>query len=134
MPRSKAPLPDELLALRSRLGQFRDTNPPGSPLPEELWQEAARLAAQHGVHRTARALPVDYARLNQRVTGRKPAPAVRRTPPPPPAAADFVDLMLPLSHPQQQHPGVVVELLPIQAHGPLDRTQLLTAWRQQPRL
>ena len=129
MPRSKAPLPDELLALRSRLAQFRDTNPPGSPLPEELWQEAARLAAQHGVHRTARALPVDYACLNQRVTGRKSAPAVRRTPPP--ALADFVDLTPP-PHPQQQL-GVVVELLRIQAHGPLDWTELLTAWRQQPK-
>ena len=34
---------------------------------------------------------------------------------------------------RDEHPGVVVELLRIQAHGPLDWTQLLTAWRQQPK-
>ena len=132
MPRSKTPLPEELVDLRSRFTQWRDTHPPGSPLPEDLWQEAARLAAQHGVHRTARALPVDYASLNKRVGGGKAPAAIRRTAPSS-AAADFVDLMLPLPQPrqQQQHSGVVVELLRIQAHGPLDWTQLLTAWRQQ---
>ena len=127
MSRPKTPIPAEFLALSARLAEWRNSHPPRSPLPEDLWQEATTLAAQHGVHRTARALPVDYTHLNKRVNGLK-SPAIRRMPPPA-ALAAFVDLMPP---PQpQQGLGVVVELLRIQAHGTLDWTQLLTAWQQQ---
>ena len=131
MARPKSQIPDDILALRTRLAEWRDTHPPRSPLPEELWQEAIILAARHGVHRTARALPVDYAGLNKRAgKGRRRSPAaiVRRIAQPEPPAG-FVDLMLMPQQPQQQ-PGVVVELLRIQAHGPLDWSQLLTAWQQ----
>ncbi len=141
MARPRTPLPDDILALRTRLAQWRETHPVGSPLPEELWQEATALAVRHGVHRTARALPVDYASLSKRA-GQAPAKApavVRRIaapktkPQPQPQSqseqqqTSFVDLLLPA--PAQQR-GVVVELLRIQSHVPLDWTQLLTAWRQ----
>jgi len=125
MPRPKTVVAEELIALRARLAEWRHTHPPRSPLPEELWREATTLAAQHGVHRTARILPVDYSHLNKRVNGHGKATAAghRKALPP----VDFVDLMLP---PRQQSGVVVVELLRIHASGPLDWTELLTAWQQ----
>ena len=128
MARKKTPVPDELLALRARLTEWRNTHPPRSPLPEELWKQAATMASKYGVHRTARALPVDYANLNKRVGNRKP-PTVQRTAAVSKSAPDFVDLMM--SQPPQPSGPVVLELLRIKTHRPLDWVQLLTAWQNQ---
>ena len=127
MSRPKTPIPEELLALRAQLAEWRDTHAPRSPLPEDLWQEATALAARHGVHRTARILPVDYGHLNKRVNGpnNKATATVRRKALLAPSVA-FVDL---LPRPQQQ-PGVIVELMKIKANGPLNWAELLTAWQQ----
>jgi hypothetical protein len=38
-----------------------------SPLPEEMWTAAVELARRHGLYRTARALPIDYANLRKRL-------------------------------------------------------------------
>jgi len=70
------------------------------------------LAARHGLHCTARTLPIDYAGLKRRMRGTTPA---------------FVELVAP----PQANAGVVVELLRIESQGPLDWTQLLDAWRRK---
>lgn len=36
-------------------------------MPEDLWAEATAVAREHGVHRTARALRVNYESLRHRV-------------------------------------------------------------------
>ena len=45
------------------------SHPRRSPLPEEFWTAAVELALRHGVYRTARALPIDYANLRKRLGG-----------------------------------------------------------------
>jgi len=45
----------------------------GRPIPQELWREAAEVAAVAGVHATARALGVDRERLARRVGARSSA-------------------------------------------------------------
>lgn len=69
MPRTKRPLEDDLIGLHERLTEWRGSHRSRSPLPEELWREATILAGRYGVHRTARALPIDYQLLQQRVGG-----------------------------------------------------------------
>ena len=39
--------------------------PPRAPIPEELWREAARLTIEHGIHRTAKAMRLDYYSLKK---------------------------------------------------------------------
>ena len=53
-------------------------------IPDELWREAAELAGVHGVHRTAKALRLNYYSLKRRVgAGAGPAES----------AAQFVELL-----------------------------------------
>jgi hypothetical protein len=68
MARPKSPIPDDILAIRTRSAEWRDTHAGGgSPLPEELWKEAAtwlpgtESAAPRALSRVA------YAGLNKRV-------------------------------------------------------------------
>lgn len=51
-----------------RFEQWRERHGgPGRPIPEELWAQAAEVAAVEGVAVTARALGVNRARLSKRV-------------------------------------------------------------------
>jgi len=40
-----------------------------SRIPEPLWASAVKLAGRYGIHRTAKALRVDYYALKERVEG-----------------------------------------------------------------
>ena len=60
--------PAALLRAQRKIERWRVRHRPRSPLPEELWREAAELVGVHGINRTARALRVDYYSLKKRVT------------------------------------------------------------------
>ena len=54
---------------RDRFEAWRRTRKFGARIPDRLWSLAVRLAAAHGVSRTASALKLDYHALKNRVTG-----------------------------------------------------------------
>ena len=51
--------------LTTYLADWRRTHKPPTPLPQEVWSRAGRLAAQYGVHATARALGLGAATLRK---------------------------------------------------------------------
>lgn len=81
---------------------------------------AVKLARKHGVHRTARTLPIDYAGLRKRLELMAQDRAVARP--------QFVELL-----PTPEKAGCCVEILRVSMSGPLDWSQLLQAWRQTER-
>ncbi len=56
-----------LARARDRFTAWRQTKKPKSRIPEPLWELAVKLAAKHGLHRTARILKLDYYCLKKRV-------------------------------------------------------------------
>jgi hypothetical protein len=74
---------------------WRSRHAPRQPLPQHLWNLAVRLVRRHGLHRTARALKLDYYSLKKRVQAEDPHP-----PSPGPA---FVELPAPLLASKQAH-------------------------------
>lgn len=56
-----------LVRLTKRFESWRKGRSLGQRIPEKLWRAAARVATDHGVNRTARALSLDYYSLKQRV-------------------------------------------------------------------
>lgn len=60
-------IPEDIAALRRRVEVWRRTRTKRSPMPDELWQEAARLAKTHGYRRVARALRANYDSLKAKV-------------------------------------------------------------------
>ena len=82
--------PREVLRLRERLDEWRQSRDRGKAFPEEFWVSAGRLARQHGVDATAYALGLEYNKLKrasggttgrgwaQRETGGGEAGEVRR--------------------------------------------------------
>jgi hypothetical protein len=57
----------QLEKLRQRLEVWRNSQKPRTRLPRRLWNAAARLAAHHGLNKTAKALHLDYYDLKKRV-------------------------------------------------------------------
>jgi hypothetical protein len=60
-------LPADLSRAQKRFQQWRRTRKPKSRIPEPLWELAVKAVAAHGLHRTARALKLDYYSLKERV-------------------------------------------------------------------
>src|ERR1700736_1909326 len=120
MPRKQAPIAEEFLDLQGRLAGWRSSHPRRSPLPDEFWTEAAGLARKHGLYRTARTLPIDYANLRKRLRSAGPAAPV--------PGLQFVELS-----PAPAGTGYCVDLLRVQGNGAVDWNQLLRAWRQSER-
>jgi hypothetical protein len=58
-------LPAALGPAQRRIEQWRQGRRHRTRIPEELWREAAQLACAHGVHRTAKALRLDYYSLKK---------------------------------------------------------------------
>lgn len=75
MGKRKRAWPASLLRARKRFDAWRKKHRPRSHLAEELWAEAVALARQHGQHRTARALGLDYYSLGKRLES---APAAKK--------------------------------------------------------
>jgi len=68
-------LPARLEGLRRRFERWRRTRKVRSRIPESLWAAAVKLAGRYGIHRTAKALRVDYYSLKKRVEGTPAASA-----------------------------------------------------------
>jgi hypothetical protein len=117
MPSKQAPIAEDFVDLQRRLAEWRSSHPRRSPLPEQFWTEAAGLAHKHGLYRTARTLPIDYANLRKRLRSAAPVPRLQ-----------FVELS-----PAAAGTGYCVELLRVQGNGTVDWSQLLRAWRQSER-
>ena len=62
-------LPARLKDLRRRFERWRRTRKVRARIPERLWASAVKLAGRYGIHRTAKALRVDYYALKKRVEG-----------------------------------------------------------------
>lgn len=60
-------LPARLKGLRRRFERWRRTRKVRTRIPEPLWAAAVKLAGRYGIHRTAKALRVDYYALKKRV-------------------------------------------------------------------
>ena len=60
-----ANLPVALSAASQRFDQWRSQHCKGARLPKELWREAAALAREHGLNKTARALGLNYYSLKK---------------------------------------------------------------------
>lgn len=74
---------EDLEQLRQRLEEFRRLRTKRGALPEQLWQEAAQAARQHGVNLTAKVLRLAYAGLKMRVEGNdRPKRKAKAAPPP----------------------------------------------------
>ncbi len=63
-----------LEGVRRRFERWRQTRRPRSRIPDSLWAAATRAASTYGVHRTCRALRVDYYALKKRVERSTSAP------------------------------------------------------------
>ena len=63
-------LPVRLEGVRQRFEDWRRTRKVRSPIPETLWASAVKSAGKYGIHRTAKALRVDYYALKKRVEQR----------------------------------------------------------------
>jgi len=88
-------LPAGLEGVRERFERWRRTHKTRSRIPDSLWAAAARAAGTHGIHRTSRALRLDYYSLKERVEQRStaaPDPAERA------ATAKFLELAPPTDH------------------------------------
>src|SRR6266446_3001337 len=74
MSREKTAIPGDSLQLSQRLEEWRSENPPRTRLPEPIWEAAVKMAQRHGLHRTTKALRMDYTRLKKRLPAGSPAP------------------------------------------------------------
>ncbi len=69
-----------IIALRRRIERWRATRPRRSPMPADLWKEAARLARAHGISPISTALGLGYYGLKDRVEARKGPDVVQERP------------------------------------------------------
>ena len=104
MPRRQLQAPT-IEQVQSRFQQWRERRQGKAPIPDELWEAAARLARRDGVNRTATALGLDGSKLKRRM-GESAAAATRRTATAPPA---FVELRAP-ARPVANRPEYTIEL------------------------
>ncbi len=67
--KSASPIPEPIVQLQQRLGEFRGSRPHRTKLPETLWHAAVELARQHGVYSVAHPLRLDYTGPKKRLDG-----------------------------------------------------------------
>jgi hypothetical protein len=65
--RQTGDLPAPLEGVRRRFVQWRTTHQARARIPDRLWIAAVKMAGTYGLHRTARALRVEYYALKKRV-------------------------------------------------------------------
>ena len=82
-------LPASLEGVQQRFVHWRTTHKARSRIPDSLWTAAVKMAGRYGLHRTARALRVEYYSLKKRVEQQSAAARRRRESSP---MAAFVEL------------------------------------------
>ena len=87
MSQQQTPIPPDLVELSQRLEQWRSEQSARSRLPESIWAAAAEMAKRYGLHRTTKALRLDYTGLKKRM------PALAKTVGSPPPG--FLELLAP---------------------------------------
>ncbi len=65
--RKKRGMPVQLEGVRRRFEAWRRGRTVRTRIPDSLWAAAVKVAERHGVHRTAKALRIDYYGLKRRV-------------------------------------------------------------------
>ena len=65
--RQKRNYPARLEGLRQRFERWRQTHPARSRIADPLWTAAVKMAGAYGIHRTARALRINYYALKKRM-------------------------------------------------------------------
>jgi hypothetical protein len=84
---------NQIEQVQKRLDAWRKTRKRRSRIPDHLWESAVKAAGQYGLHKTAKALHLDYNALKKRLKivtdGNKSAPA-------------FVELISPVSSPNSE--------------------------------
>ena len=132
MNRKSKPIPEPIEQLKRELDQFRSTQSGRTKLPESLWQAAAELARQHGVHSVAHPLRLDYMRLKKRLGG---DPSLRKKTPKP----TFVEM---IARPPAAPEECIIEFesssggkmrIQWKAAAPPDWASLMRAWRDAER-
>ncbi len=78
--RSLQGLPSRLEAGRQRFERWRGQRTGRTRIPESLWGTAVTLAEEFGVHRTAKALRLNYETLKARVSSARPEPSSAEPP------------------------------------------------------
>ena len=86
--RKQAAVPAGLESTRRRFERWRETREGRPRIPESLWALAARAGRQFGIHRTCRALRLDYAVLKRHVEAEATQVSSRLESPP-----SFVELV-----------------------------------------
>ena len=61
--------------MQRKIERWRQRRRPRARIPEELWREAAELACEYGINRTAKALRLDYNSLKKRLPAAAPGSA-----------------------------------------------------------
>jgi hypothetical protein len=87
MPTTTSPHSPALQRLRRDLEHWRRTRPHrNTPIPERIWAAAMTVARREGLYHAARALPIDYGALKQRMDAASRQPRKSGT------ASTFVEL------------------------------------------
>ena len=134
MNRKSKPVPEPIEQLKRELDQFRSTQSGRTKLPESLWQAAAELALQHGVHSVAHPLRLDSMRLKKRLGGdpslrkKAPKPTFVELLAPPPATPRLEECIIEFEFPSGGKMRVQGKSI-----APPDWTSLLRAWRDAER-
>jgi hypothetical protein len=68
-------IPHNMRTLYRRFQRWRSAHTGRLPIPERLWTAAAKLAREHGVFATAKALHLEYGKLKQ--LAEVPVPALK---------------------------------------------------------
>jgi hypothetical protein len=117
MGRAAPDIPDGMRGVHGRFARWRKSHTGRLPIPESLWAEAAVVAREHGVFRTAKALRLEYGKLKRLAAASSPVSRKVARLAAPPAA--FVELLGPGA-------GGVSECL-IEVEGP--RGKLRIQWK-----
>lgn len=136
-------LDPKLEAVRDQFEHWRRTRKKRSPIPEALWEAAAALATEHGIHRVAKALGLNYPDLKRRVChgdalARRVEAAVAPKSSATMLAQTFVEVDLgPSLAPapcvvEMEHPGGVKMKISLRGLGGADLAALVQAFGSRP--
>ena len=67
--KERKPVAGPIVQMQRELEEYRRSQPRRAKLPDSIWDAAATLAREHGVHAVAQALRLDYMGLKKRVGG-----------------------------------------------------------------